>query len=401
LDPKRVLLGVSGGIAAYKTPELVRRLRDEGADVRVILTRAGGEFVSSLTLEVLSGHPVGQDLWSADGESQIVHTDLGKDSDLIILAPATANLIARIRHGFADDLLATTVMACRTPVLLCPSMNTEMLGNPLVTENLSALLAKDRFKILEPDAGELACGVVGPGRLPDAPAIIRAAIRALTPQSLSGLSVTVTAGPTVEDLDPVRFLSNRSTGTMGFELARTLAKRGASVTLVAGPVFLDTPGGVRRVDIRSAAELAAAVDGLWSESDALFMAAAVADYRPSEVAAQKLAKGEAALRLDLERTQDVLASLGARGDRAGKLLVGFAAETRDLVSRARGKLERKGLDWIVANDVSGTETGFGTGDNAGVLLGKGGEELHLERQPKAEFAEALVDALADALRAAR
>jgi phosphopantothenoylcysteine decarboxylase/phosphopantothenate--cysteine ligase len=401
LDQKRILLGVSGGIAAYKTPELVRRLRDAGADVSVILTKAGGKFVSSLALEVLSGNPVGQHLWSPDGESQIVHTDLGKDSDLIVLAPATANLIARIRHGFADDLLATTVMACQTPVLVCPSMNTEMLDNPLVRENLSALESQGRFTVLEPDAGQLACGVIGPGRLPEASTIVGAATSALTTKNLADLRVMVTAGPTIEDLDPVRFLSNRSTGTMGFELARALADRGASVTLVTGPVSLGTPAGVRRIDVRSAADLAAAVDALWPDTDALFMAAAVADYRPSEVATHKLVKSEDPLQVDLERTRDILATLGARDDRASKLLIGFAAETQDLTSRARAKLQRKGLDWIVANDVSGPETGFGTGENAGVLLGARGEELTLERQPKARFADALIDALTGALEAAR
>lgn len=401
LRNKTLVLGVSGGIAAYKTPELVRRLREAGAEVHVILTRAGAKFVSPLALEVVSGHPVGQDLWETDGDSQIVHTDLGRDADLILLAPATANLIARVRHGFANDLLSTTVMACQTPVLLCPSMNTEMLHNPLVQENLEALSERDRYTILEPDSGALACGVVGTGRLPDPPEIIAAARAALSPQDLGGVRVTVSAGPTREDLDPVRFLSNRSTGTMGFELARALASRGATVTLIAGPVNRPTPIGVTRVDVRSAEEMAQAVEAAWNETDALIMSAAVADFRPVQVADQKLKKSETALSIPLERTRDILGGLGELEGREDKLLVGFAAETQDVISRAQDKLLRKGLDWIISNDVSGSQIGFGQGDNAGTLIGRAGESVRLERMPKSEFAEAVIEHLGSSLRSLR
>lgn len=401
LRDKTLILGVSGGIAAYKAPELVRRLRDEGADVRVVLTRAGARFVSPLALEVVSGHPVGLDLWTTDGDSQIVHTDLGKEADLILLAPATANLIARIRNGFADDLLATTVMACQTPVLVCPSMNTEMLHNPLVQENLQALSAQERFSVLSPDAGELACGVIGEGRLPDPPEIIAALRKALTPQELAGVRVTVSAGPTQEDLDPVRFLSNRSTGTMGFELARVLAERGAQVTLVTGPVHRETPAGVTRVDVRTARDMADAMSSAWTETDAVIMSAAVADYRPAEIAPEKLKKGDGERALPLERTTDILAALSGREDRDEKLLIGFAAETGEVVERAQDKLLRKGLDWIIANDVSGGQIGFGTGDNAGTLIGRAGEIIQLERMPKPGFAETIIDHLSDALRSVR
>jgi phosphopantothenoylcysteine decarboxylase/phosphopantothenate--cysteine ligase len=400
LRNKTLLLGVSGGIAAYKTPELVRRLRDAGADVHVVVTRAGARFVSPLALEVVSGHPVGLDLWTTDGDSKIVHTDLGRDVDLIVLAPATANLLARVRHGFADDLLSTTVMACQTPVLVCPSMNTQMLHNPLVQENLSALEVQERFSILSPHSGELACGVTGAGRLPDPDEIIGGVRAALSPQDLSGVRVTVSAGPTVEDLDPVRFLSNRSTGTMGFELARALADRGAEVTLIAGPVRLSTPVGVRRVDVRSADDMSVAIHQAWPTTHALIMSAAVADYRPAVVVDSKMKKVPGDLSLPLERTQDVLASVGARQDREGKLLVGFAAETEQVTDRAHDKLLRKGLDWIIANDVSGSQMGFGTGDNAGVLLGRAGETIELERMPKADFADAIVEHLSESLRGA-
>ena len=263
LAGKRVLLGIGGGIAAYKGPELVRRLQDAGADVHVVVTTAGARFVSTLSLEVVSGHPVGTDLWKTDAQSRIVHTDLAKDSDLVVLAPATADLIGKIRHGLADDLLTTTIMAAKTPVLVCPAMNTEMLDNPLVQDNIAALRGLARYTFLEPGVGLLACGVTGPGRQPDPPEIIEAAAAVLSPKDLVNVRAVVSAGPTFEALDPVRFLGNRSSGTMGFAIARALAARGAHVTLVAGPVHLRTPVGVaRRVDVESAEEMLAALDVL-------------------------------------------------------------------------------------------------------------------------------------------
>lgn len=410
LDQRRVLLGISGGIAAYKTPELVRRMLDAGATVDAMLTDAGARFVSELSLEVVTGRPVGRHLWATGPQGNIVHTDAGKDADLIVLAPATADLLGKIAGGLADDLLTTTVMACRTPVLVCPSMNTEMLRNPLVQRNLDLLQSREtsgRYTFLEPGTGLLACGVHGPGRLPDPPDIIEAAALALTPKTLHGLRATVTAGPTREDLDPVRFLTNHSTGTMGFALARALTAAGADVTLIAGPVAGPhahrTPVGVgRRVDVVSAADMAAAVDAAWPDSDLLVMAAAVADYRPATVSPQKIAKRPGALSLPLERTTDILASTAERAGRGDKIVVGFAAETHDVEARAAAKRTRKALDWIVANDVSGSAAGsgvgFGTGDNAGLLLGPDGARWVLERQPKDAMAVRIVDALTPSLR---
>ena len=401
LDGARVLLAISGGIAAYKTPELVRRLKDAGAEVQVMLTAAGARFVSPLSLEVVSGHPVGQGLWETDAQSQIVHTDAGKDADIIVIAPATANLIGRIRHGLADDLVTTTIMACQTPVLVCPSMNTEMLHNPLVQDNLQALAALDRYTLVDPDAGALACGVIGPGRLPDPPHIIAAIGRVLGPRDLAGLRVTVTAGPTREAIDPVRFLTNRSTGTMGFALASAFAARGADVTLIAGPVTLPTPPKVsRRVDITTAADIAAAVDAAWERTDVLVMTAAVADYRPAEAATQKLKKRDDDLQLDLVRTTDVLATTATMPGREHKVVVGFAAETEHVEAHARHKLEAKGLCAIVANDVSEADSGFGTGDNAGWLVTPQ-ETTPLERAPKTRFAEAIVAGLMPLIEARR
>lgn len=399
LEGKRILLGVGGGIAAYKAPELVRRLRDEGADVRVVVTAAGSRFVSALALEVVSGHPVGTDLWqtglwqTGDG-SRIVHTDLAKDSDLVLLAPATADLVGKIRHGLADDLLTTTVMASRTPVLVCPAMNTEMLENPIVRENLRALESLGRYTVLDPDEGLLACGITGPGRLPDPPVLVEAARRVLGPRDLAGVRITVTAGPTREPIDPVRFLSNRSTGTMGFALARAFAARGGEVVLVAGPVDLETPPGLaRRVDFETAEDLSRAVADLWDATDVLVMAAAVADWRPRDPAPVKQKKGAAPPVLSLEPTEDVLAAASRRPGREGKLLVGFAAETNDVEVHAREKLARKDLDLLVANDVSKAGVGFGRGDNAGFVLDRDGGLVPIPRMDKARFAERIVDAV--------
>ncbi len=394
LDDRRVLLGVGGGIAAYKAPELVRRLRDAGADVRVMLTDAGARFVSPLALEVVSGHPVGQALWQADADSRIVHTDVGQEVDLILLAPATANLIARIAHGFADDLLSTSIMACRTPVLVCPSMNTDMLDNPLVQRNLRELEALGRYHVLQPGEGLLACGVTGPGRLPDPPEIIEACAAVLTPRTLAGVRVTVSAGPTREAIDPVRFITNHSTGTMGFQLARAFAAAGATVRLVAGPVDLRTPVGVAaRVDVTTAAQMTEAVVAAWPETDVLVMTAAVADYRPAAPHAHKMKKAEGDLALPLTRTTDILAHVAGLPGRADRRVVGFAAETDDVEGHARAKLDRKGLDWIIANDVGRAGVGFGRGDNEGLLLGREGERHVISRCDKARFAARIVSLL--------
>ena len=403
LAGKRILFGVGGGIAAYKAPELVRRLRDAGADVHVIVSDAGARFVSELALEVVSEHPVGRSLWAPDRDSRIVHTDLGKSADLILVAPCTANLVARLRLGFADDLLSTTILACKTPVLLCPAMNTEMLDNPIVRAHLADLAAMPRITLLEPGVGLLACGIVGPGRQPDPPDIIEAAASTLTPKDLAGMRVTLTAGPTHEPIDPVRYLANHSTGTMGFELARAFAAHGASVTLVAGPVTRRTPVGIAaRVDVVTAAQMDAAVDSLWTATDVLVMTAAVADFRPRDPSAHKMKKRantDEAPTLPLARTDDILLGAARHADRARVALVGFAAETDDVLAYAQAKRAEKDLDWIVANDVSGPEIGFGTGDNAGWLVARDGVPIALARAPKAAFADAIVARIAPALRA--
>jgi phosphopantothenoylcysteine decarboxylase/phosphopantothenate--cysteine ligase len=415
LEGKRILLGVAGGIAAYKSPELVRRLKEAGADVTVALTEAGAQFVSPLALEVVSEHPVARSLWEplqTSRGSRIAHTDLGLDADLIVLAPATADLIGKIRHGLADDLLTTAIMACRTPVLVCPAMNTEMLDNPLVVANLDALRALPRYTFLEPGVGLLACGIVGRGRQPDPPEIIEAAAAVLAPKDLVGLRVVLSAGPTHEPLDPVRVLANRSTGTMGFSLARSLAARGAELELVAGPVNLRTPVGVaRRHDVNTAAEMHATLERLWPATDVLVMTAAVADFRPAHPQTLKIKKGgdpnsptTPAPTLELERTVDILSTMSQKPDRARVTLVGFAAETHDVLDYARTKLEKKGLDFVIANDVSTPGVGFGPGDNAGWILSRDPDGagspgvIALPRAPKDRFADAIATHLAPRLR---
>lgn len=400
LKNKTLLLGVGGGIAAYKTPDLVRRFREAGADVQVIVTEAGQKFVSPLALEVVSGHGVGISLWGTDSKGQIAHTRLGEEADLIVLAPATANLIARLAHGFASDLLASTVLACKTPILCCPSMNTDMWDDVIVQRNLERLRATGRVTILSPGSGLLACGVTGPGRLPDPSQIIDAVGSVLTPNDLAGLAVTVSAGPTHETIDPVRFITNRSTGTMGYEIARALVHRGADVTLVSGPVDLPIPSGVSRfVAVHSAAEMSDAIGAAWPTSDALIMSAAVADVRPAQPHEHKWKKTAHPEALALERTQDILAGCASLPGRPTKLLVGFAAETQNVVANASEKLDRKRLDYIVANDVSQVGVGFGNGMNQGVLLGADGTRVELAKAEKSVFARTLIAALAPALRA--
>ena len=383
LEGKTVVLGVSGGIAAYKAAEVVRLLTGEGARVRCVMTRAAREFIGELTLQALSGHPVSTDLFDLTQESEIGHIKLADDADLVLVAPATADLVARMAAGMADDLLTTVMLATRARALLAPAMNVNMWSHPLVQQNLDKLTATGRVLTVGPGAGFLACGWVGPGRMAEPAAIVEAARRALTVQDLAGRKVVVSAGPTAEPIDPVRYLGNRSSGKLGFALAAAAAARGAEVTLIAGPVGLASPLGVTRVDVEDARAMQREVVAREASCDVLVMAAAVADYRAEE-AARKLTKEDvgAEMTLRLAANPDILAEVGrlraARGQRR-PLLIGFAAETpgaatgdlaaRDdeLIARARGKLQRKQCDLVVANDVSGAGVGFG-GDQSRVIV---------------------------------
>ena len=367
---RTVILGVGGGIAAYKACEIVRLLVKGGADVRVVMTPNATRFVGPLTFQALSGHPVLVDLLDPASEASYGHLELARRADLLLVAPATADLIARLRAGMGDDAVTTTALACTCPVLLAPAMNTRMWEGAAVQENLGALRARG-FHVVGPSTGELADGDVGEGRLADPPEIAAAVARLLGPRDLAGRRVLVTAGPTREPLDPVRYLSNPSTGRMGFEVARAAARRGAEVLLVSGPTSLRDPDGVTVVRVGTAEEMAAAVLGAAEDQDLFVAAAAVADYRPRDPSPSKKKKADGPETLVLERTRDILATVGERlaGGERSPVLVGFAAETEDVVGNAREKLRRKRCDLVVANPVGEPGAGFGGDRNRVSIVG--------------------------------
>ena len=388
LAGRRVLVGVGGGIAAYKAANLVRELQRAGATVRVVMTSGAQQFVTPLTFQALTGSPVGVSLFDPGFEHEIGHIELARWADALVIAPATANVIARLRAGMADDLLTTVVLATDAEVLVCPAMNTHMLHHPATQENLAALGARPRTSVLAPDAGALACGEVGAGRLPDAPVIVRAAAALLSSGSgaLSGRHVCVSAGPTREHFDHARYLSNPSSGRMGFALAEAARAAGATVTLVAGPTNLSTPPGCARVDVVSAAELSDAVHA--HADDIVIMAAAVADWRPAEPVDGKREKCDGEWSPRMVRTEDIIATLAASSARP-RCLVGFAAEADDVVARADAKRARKGLDAIVANKI-GPGGAFGSASNHVWMLREGATPVEVGRAPKGEVAARII-----------
>jgi len=388
LDQKTVVVGLSGGIACYKAAELVRLLVKAGARVRVMMTRGAQEFITPLTLQSLSGHAVATETFDLTQESQIGHITLADAADVVVVAPATANTIGKIAAGIGDDILTTVLLATQAPVLLAPSMNVNMYENRIVQDNLRRLRSLG-FGVIEPGEGFLACGWEGKGRLAEPEAILAEVERAVTHQDLEGQRVLVTAGPNREPIDPVRFISNRSTGKMGFAMAAAAWRRGATVDLVAGPTTLATPHGVTRVDVQTAHEMHQAVLAAFDAASIVVMTAAVADYRPAQVGAQKLKKGPGGLTLALVRTVDILADIAPR--KGGRLIVGFAAETEDVLANAARKLTEKGLDLIVANDVAGTDTGFGVDTNAVTLLDASGHREAVPLMSKAETADRILD----------
>ena len=381
-----VVLGVTGCIAAYRACEVLRELQRCEVDVRVVMTQAATRFVGPMTFEALSHHPVFHDQWALGANSDIRHISLADAADLLLVCPATANIVGKFAHGIADDALSTLYTATTAPTVVAPAMNVNMLEHPAVQANLETLRARG-VRVVEPGSGFLACGWLGRGRLAEISEVVEAAMAALARRrDLAGERLLVTAGPTVEDVDSVRFLSNRSSGTMGYRLAESARDRGAQVTLVSGPTRLPAPAGVELIRVRSAREMAGAVDRHYPGATVVVAAAAVADYRPVSVVEGKLKKGDGGLTLELERTEDILAGLGPKkGDR---LLVGFAAESEDLVARARAKLRAKRLDLIVANDVA---TGFGGETNAAVLLRPTGEAVEVPRVSKRELADRICD----------
>ncbi|ODP39389.1 bifunctional phosphopantothenoylcysteine decarboxylase/phosphopantothenate--cysteine ligase CoaBC [Sphingomonas turrisvirgatae] len=390
---KRILLIVGGGIAAYKACELIRLCRKAGIDVTCVLTEGGQHFVTPMTLAALSENPIYTTLWDLKDEAEMGHIQLSRKADLVVVAPATADLMAKMAAGIADDLATTLLLATDKPVLAAPAMNVRMWQHPATRRNV-ATLRGDGVTVLEPDEGAMACGEYGPGRLPEPAAILAAIQAALAPHAgpLAGKHILVTAGPTHEPIDPVRYIANRSSGKQGFEIAGALAELGARVTLVAGPVALPTPLLVDRVDVETAREMAAAVDAALP-ADAAVMVAAVADWRPVDVARQKLKKGDVLPPLAVAENPDILAAL-ARSAGRPRLVVGFAAETERVVEHATAKRARKGADWIVANDVSGDVMG-GDANTIHLVTAHGVENW--EKLPKADVARRLAQRIADAL----
>ncbi|MEZ5464184.1 MAG: bifunctional phosphopantothenoylcysteine decarboxylase/phosphopantothenate--cysteine ligase CoaBC [Lysobacteraceae bacterium] len=386
----RVLLGVGGGIAAYKSAELVRRLRDGGAEVRVVMTASAKQFVGEATFQALSGHPVRSSLWDAEAEAAMGHIELARWADHLLIAPATADLMARLACGMADDLLTTLVLASKAPLWLAPAMNQQMWASPATQDNLARLRARG-VMLMGPAEGEQACGDVGPGRMLEPEAIARAVLAGSGSgeglEALAGMPLLISAGPTFEDIDPVRFLGNRSSGRMGYAIAEVAAAAGADVTLVSGPVSLAVPTGVRRICVRSALDMQAAVQAELAGKVAFISAAAVADFRPALVSGSKIKKGDAELEVKLVRNPDILAELSQRDDRP--FLLGFAAETEDVEQHARGKLQRKRLDMIAANRVGVDGSGFESAENALTVYWNGGE-AEIELADKRQVARQLL-----------
>jgi phosphopantothenoylcysteine decarboxylase/phosphopantothenate--cysteine ligase len=389
-----VALGVTGGIGAYKSIEVCRGLQKQGHDVVAVMTRSAARFVGPVTLEAITRRPVITSQWRPGMNADIEHIAIADAIGLLLVAPCTANTIGKFAHGIADDFLSSLYLATRAPVLLAPAMNTNMLAHDAVRANLQ-LLASRGVRFVEPGEGYLACGWIGKGRLAEPADIVDAAVRILSPadSGLRGRRVLVTAGPTYEDIDPVRYIGNRSSGRMGFALAAEAHRRGARVTLVAGPTRIEPPAVDELIRVRSAAEMHAAVIGGSGRADIIVMAAAVADYTPATPSSDKIAKTNAPLALRLERTPDILAELGrlpARQATGLPILVGFAAETGDVMAKAREKRTRKAIDLIVANDVSRPDAGFDVGTNAVTIIGPTGE-TELPVQAKEAAAAAILD----------
>jgi phosphopantothenoylcysteine decarboxylase/phosphopantothenate--cysteine ligase len=394
---KRIILGVTGGIAAYKSADLVRRLIERGAEVQVVMTTAAREFITATTFQALSGRPVRDSLWDAAAEAAMGHIELARWANLVLVAPASADFLARLTHGRADDLLSTLCLATEAPICVAPAMNRVMWANVATQANVATLTQRG-VRFFGPGSGEQACGEVGAGRMLEPLDIADLVEPLLTdPGPLSGRRVVVTAGPTRECIDPVRFVSNRSSGKMGFAVAQALREAGAEVTLVSGPVNLATPPGVRRINVESAEQMHVAVQREIAGAAIFVATAAVADYRPNEMATQKIKKTSDSMSLQLTRTQDILGAVAARSDRP--FVVGFAAETNAVEQHAREKLLRKNLDLIAANEV-GECKAFDCDDNALVVLWRGGR-VELPCAPKSELARGLVQVIIERFREPR
>jgi len=392
LKDRHIVLGISGGIAAYKAVELLRRLSEAEAQVAVVMTRNAQQFITPLTFQALTHHGVYTDLFDSQSPWAMDHIRLAEWADLIVLAPATANLIAKAAHGLADDLLSTFLLACPAPKLFCPAMNARMYENPIVQANLK-LLAGLGNHVLEPSSGFLACGQEGPGRLPETEVIVEEIFHLFSPQDLKGELVLITAGCTWEAIDPVRFIANPSTGKMGFSLGRVAKRRGAQVTLITGPTQLEAIQGISTIRVTSALEMQKEVLKVFPTATVVIKAAAVSDYRPKEVAKQKIKKKKnAVLHLNLTQNPDILHQLGGQ-KKKNQFLVGFAAETEDLLNNALQKLKEKNLDLIVANPIGKSDAGFGEDTNQVIFLFPDGKAKSLPVMLKDEVASLIFDTI--------
>ena len=388
LQGKTVLLGVTGSIAAYKIASLASMLVKKGADVHVLMTKNACNFIHPITFETLTGHKCLVDTFDRNFEFQVEHVSLAKQADVLMVAPASANVIAKMAHGIADDMLTTTALACTCPKIIAPAMNTHMFDNPVTQDNLK-ICAGYGMEIVAPATGRLACGDTGAGKMPEPEELLDYIARAIAcPHDLEGKRILVTAGPTQEPLDPVRFLTNHSTGKMGYAIAKIAAYRGAQVTLVTGPVSLPRPRFVKTVEVTTAREMFEAVTAASAGQDIIIKAAAVADYRPAEISAEKIKKKEGKLELQLEKTDDILKWLGEH-KKEGQFLCGFSMETSSLIENSREKLKKKNLDMIAANSLKVEGAGFGTDTNVVTLI-TADQELELDRMEKEDVADRLL-----------
>ncbi len=390
LRGKHIILGVTGSIAAYKIASLASMLAKQQADITVVMTKNATNFINPITFESLTGNRCLVDTFDRNFEFQVEHVSLAKQTDVVLVAPASANVIAKAAHGIADDMLTTTLLACRCPKIFAPAMNTRMYQNPVVQDNIK-VLEKYGIEVISPASGYLACGDTGEGKMPEPEVLYEAIVRALTPKDLTGKKVLVTAGPTQEKLDPVRYISNHSTGKMGYAIALAAVRRGADVTLVSGRTNLQAPSGARFVPVVSAADMAEAVKAAAFEQDIIIKAAAVADYRPAVAADEKMKKKDGELSIALERTEDILAWLGNHRQE-GQILCGFSMETEHLLENSLAKLKKKKIDMIVANNLRQEGAGFGADTNVVTLLTKEGAE-ELPMLSKEEVADRLLDRL--------
>lgn len=391
IKDKNIVLGITGGIAAYKVCELTRLLIKSGASVHIVMTRSAAEFVAPLTFQTLSRNPVHTDLFSLTQEAEVGHISLADRADLFVIAPATANIIGKIANGIADDLLSTVVMATKAPVLIAPAMNCNMYENPIVQENMNKLKGYG-YNFIDSEIGELACGYEGKGRMAEPGDILERIETILSANDLKGERILVTAGPTNEAIDPVRFIGNRSSGKMGYALAKMAVRRGAEVTLISGPSSLMPPRGARFISIESAEEMRKAVTANVKEATIVIMAAAVADYRPKKAASEKMKKGASSISLDLEKTEDIISEIGKK--KGKRLIIGFAAETDNLLANARKKLKGKNLDLIVANNVKEPDAGFAVDTNIVTIIDKNGAVEPLPKMSKEEVAWKVLDRVA-------